>query len=91
MVVSRSAVHRAIAIFVLAPICAAGIIVVLLLIGVSPHLVFLPGHAVKSGLETLGIHAHNRVGVLCTVLFWWGIVVIVGSAVRRLSRRNARL
>ena len=73
--------RTAIAVFVLAPIAAAVLITVLLLAGVSPHLVFLPGHAVKAAF-----HAHNRVGVLATELFWWALIVIIGLAVQRLRR-----
>src|SRR6185503_4803578 len=49
-------VLTAIALFVVAPIGAAVIISVLLLFGVTPHLVFLPGFAVRNAL---GFHTPN--------------------------------
>jgi hypothetical protein len=79
----------AIALLVVAPIGAAVIISVLLLFGVTPHLVFLPGFAVRSKLASLGFHAPNAVGVLTTLAVWWAIIVIVWLAVRRLWRRRA--
>jgi hypothetical protein len=76
----------AIALLVVASIGAAVIISVLLLFGVTPHLVFLPGFAVRSKLAALGFHAPNAVGVLTTLAVWWAIIVIVWLAVRRLWR-----
>jgi predicted membrane metal-binding protein len=52
----------AIALLVVAPIGAV-VISVLLLFGVTPHLVFLPGFAVRAKLSTLGFQAPNAVGV----------------------------
>jgi hypothetical protein len=78
-----------IALFVIAPIGAAVVISVLLLFGVTPHLVFLPGFVVRSKLAALGVHAPNAVGVLVTVAVWWAIIVIVWVAVRRLWRMPA--
>ena len=78
-----------VAFMVLALVLAAVLICALLLFGVDPHLVFLPGHAVKSRLAASGVHAHNRVGVLSTVVFWWGIVAIVWLVLRRILRRAA--
>lgn len=75
----------AIALFVIAPIGAAVIISVLLLFGVTPHLVFLPGFAVRSGL---GFHTPNAVGVLVTLIAWWAIIVIVWVGVRRIWVRT---
>jgi hypothetical protein len=49
MVLGRTT-FRLLAIFVLAPLLAAVLIATLLLFGVEPHLVFLPGHALKSWL-----------------------------------------
>ena len=78
----------AVALLLVAPIGAAVIISVLLLFGVNPHLVFLPGFAVKAKLAALGFHAPNGVGVLVTVAVWWAIIVIVWLAVRRMWRRT---
>jgi hypothetical protein len=87
MVASSPAVLRVVALLIVAPIGAAVVISALLLFGVDPHLVFLPGFFVKSRLEALGIHAPNAVGVLSTVVLWWGIIVLVWLALRRLWRR----
>jgi hypothetical protein len=67
-----------VAILVLAPVAAAAVIALLLLLGVPPHLVFLPGHALMAGLTALGFHVHNRVGVLATVFCWWVLIVLAG-------------
>jgi hypothetical protein len=64
---------------------AAVWIAILLLIGVEPHLVFLPGHALKSAFAAFGIPVHNRVGVLATVFFWWLVLIAVAWLVRRRS------
>lgn len=77
------------ALVLLAPALATVIIAVLLLFGVEPHLVFLPGHFVRSRLEGWGFHPHNRVGVLATVMFWWVIIIVVWVTLRRLWRREA--
>ncbi|HSY48419.1 MAG TPA: hypothetical protein VLC46_06390 [Thermoanaerobaculia bacterium] len=82
------AVLRAVALLVVAPIGAAVIIAAMLLFGVTPHLVFLPGFFVKARLEALGIHAPNAVGVLTTVAVWWAIIVLVWLTLRRLFRRG---
>jgi hypothetical protein len=74
------------ALFAIAPIGAAVVISVLLLFGVKPHLVFLPGFAVRTKLAALGFHAPNAVGVLVTLIAWWVIFVIVWLAVRRVWR-----
>jgi hypothetical protein len=81
-----SRILTAIALLVVAPIGAAVLVSVLLLFGVTPHLVFLPGFAVRSKLAALGFHAPNAVGVLVTVVVWWLIIVVVWLAVRRLWR-----
>lgn len=81
--VRARAVLALVGVFLLAPALAAVMIGVLLLFGVDPHLVFLPGHLVKSGLEVLGIRAPNPVGVLSTVVCWWAIVLAVWLALRR--------
>lgn len=75
-----------IALFVVAPIGAAVIISVLLLFGVTPHLVFLPGFAVR---KALGFHTPNAVGVLVTVAAWWAIIVAIWLAVRGIWRSRA--
>jgi len=82
-------VLTAIALFVVAPIGAAVIISVLLLFGVTPHVVFLPGFAVRAKLAALGVHAPNAVGVLITLIVWWAIIVIVWVVVRRVWRTRA--
>jgi predicted cobalt transporter CbtA len=83
----RSRVPVLFALLVLAPVAAALIIAILLLLGVSPHLVFLPGHELRSVLESCGVHVHNRVGVLMTVLFWWAVLVVVALLLGRWRRR----
>jgi hypothetical protein len=87
MAARSSRVLTLVALFVVAPIGAAVVISVLLLFGVNPHLVFLPGFAVRSKLAALGVHAPNAVGVLVTVAVWWSIIVIVWLAVRRCAGR----
>jgi predicted cobalt transporter CbtA len=80
----------AIALLVVAPIGAAVIVSVLLLFGVTPHLVFLPGFAVRSKLAALGFHAPNAVGVLVTLVVWWAIIVAVWLMARRLGSSMRR-
>jgi len=80
--------YRAIFLLVLAPIGAAVLVGALLLFGVEPHAVFLPGHLVKSGLSAVGIHAPNAVGVLTTVFFWWIPIAAAGLAWDRRRRRK---
>jgi len=77
-----------IALLVLAPALAAVLISALLLFGVDPHLVFLPGHGLRGWLERAGVHASNRAGVLTTVIFWWALIVLVWVALRSLRRRE---
>jgi len=84
-----SPVLRVLALFVVAPIGAAVVISALLLFGVTPHLVFLPGFFVRAKMEALGFHAPNAVCVLTTVVFWWVIIVLVWLAARRVLRRAA--
>jgi hypothetical protein len=72
-----------VALFVVAPIGAAVVISVLLLFGVTPHLVFLPGFFVRTKLAALGVHTPNPVGVLVTLFVWWVMFVIVWIVVRR--------
>jgi hypothetical protein len=78
-----------IALFVVAPVGAAVVISALLLFGVTPHVVFLPGFAVRAKLASLGVHAPNPVGVLVTLFVWWAIIVIVWVMLRRVWRRPA--
>jgi len=73
---------------VVAPIGAAVVISVLLLFGATPHLVFLPGFAVRAKLSALGIQTPNAVGVLVTLFAWWVILVAVWVVVRRVWRRG---
>ena len=82
MVGSRTPL-RLVALLLLAPLLAVVLIAALLLFGVEPHLVFLPGHALKSWLGNLGIHAPNAVGVIATTVVWWAIIVLVWLGLRR--------
>jgi len=75
--------RRTLIVFVIAPAAAAALITLLLLAGIRPHLVFLPGFAVRSIFESAGIHAHNRVGVIATLLFWWAVILMIAIGVRR--------
>ena len=84
MVARSRLVLGAVALLVVAPIGAVVMISVLLLFGVKPQLVFLPGFFVTSQLEALGFHVVNAVGVVSTVVLWWGIIVIVWLVLRRL-------
>ena len=86
MAAGSRVVLSAIAVVLVAPVGAAVLISALLLFGVQPHLVFLPGFVVKSRLEAFGFHVANRVAVVSTVVFWWAIIVSVWLAVRRLWR-----
>jgi hypothetical protein len=91
MVTRDRPIYTAIFLVVLAPLGAAVVIGVLLLFGADPHLVFLPGHLVKSGLASLGFRAPNAVGVLSTVFVWWVLIAALGlSWERRRRRRDAR-
>jgi hypothetical protein len=89
MAVGSPVVLRWVALLVVAPIAAAVIISVLLLFGVEPHLVFLPGFFVKARLEAFGFHVAKPVGVLVTVFFWWVVVVSVWLTLRRQFRNAA--
>ena len=88
MAAGSSVLLRIVALLLVAPIGAAVIIAALLLFGVNPHLVFLPGFFVKVRLEALGFHAPNAVGVLTTVVVWWAIIVSVWLTLRRVLRRS---
>ena len=89
MVIPSNRVLTLVALLVIAPIGAAVLISVLLLFGVTPHLVFLPGFAVRSKLAALGFHAPNAVGVLVTLVAWWLVIVIVWLIVRRMWKKPA--
>lgn len=82
-------IYRVVFLIVLAPVGAAVIVLTLLVLGAEPHLVFIVGHAVKAGLMRLGVHAPNSVGVVSTVFFWWLVIVVIGLAWERVSRRTA--
>jgi len=88
MTVTSDRVLTLVALFVIAPIGAAVVISVLLLFGVTPRVVFLPGFLVRTNLATLGFHAPNAVGVLVTVIAWWVMFVVVWLVVRRVWRRG---
>jgi hypothetical protein len=87
MVAGSRPLFGLVALLVLAPILAVVILSALLLFGVEPRLVFLPGFFVKARLEDLGFHVPNRVGVLTTGVLWWAIVVAIWLALRRFLRR----
>jgi hypothetical protein len=89
MVARDRPIYRAIFLVVLAPIGAAVTVGTLLLLGVEPHTVFLPGHTVKSWLGAIGFHAPNSVGVLSTVFLWWAVIAAAGLAWERRRRRSA--
>ena len=80
---------RAISFVLLTIILAVVIIAVLLLFGVPPRLVFMPGFVVKSWLTSFGVHVPNAVGVLTTVAVFWAIIVGIRFAVARLIRYRA--
>ncbi len=59
---------------------AGVLLMALLLVGVDPHTVFLPGHLLKSWL-----HAPNAVGVIATFIVWWALIAIVWLGMRRIT------
>ena len=63
---------------VLAPVGAVVLVSAMLLLGMKPHSVFAPGWAVKSFLETRGLHPPNAVGVASTVILWWAVIAALG-------------
>lgn len=67
-------------IVLVAPLGAVVMVAALLLFGMHPRSVFAPGWAVKSSLESFGIHAPNAVGVATTVGLWWLLFVAMGLA-----------
>ena len=71
---------------VLAPIAAVVVMSALLLFGVAPPVVFAPGNAVKSLLESGGFHVANRVAVASTAVFWWALIVAIGLVWERRRR-----
>jgi len=86
MVAGSRTVLGLVALLLLAPVLSVVIIATLLLLGVAPHAVFLPGLFLKSRIEAFGYHVPNAVGVVTTVIVWWAIVVTVWLALRRLWR-----
>jgi len=80
---------RSIAFVMLTIILAVVIIGVLLLFGMPPRVVFMPGFAVKSWLTSFGIHIPNAVGVLTTVAVFWVIIVGIRFAIARPIRCRA--
>jgi hypothetical protein len=73
---------------VLAPVLVAVSCGALLLFGVSPRLVFSPGHFVMSILTSLGLHVSNRVGVLATGVVWWAVIVTARLAFARVNAKR---
>ena len=74
-----------IAVFVLAPVLAFVIMTALLLFGVSPQFVFLPGFFLKARF-----HFPNFVAVLSSGIAWWLVVVAVWVALRSALRGTHR-
>lgn len=72
---------RMIAFVALTGVLAVVIIATLLLLGVAPRVVFMPGFAIKSWCEHLGMHVPNRVGVISTVLLLWAAIIGIRFAV----------
>ena len=75
---------------IVAPLGAVVVVAALLLFGMHPRSVFAPGWAVKSFLESHGIHAPNAVGVATTVGLWWLLFVTAGLLWDRRRARRAR-
>lgn len=80
---------RIILFVVLTGILAVVLIAFLLLFGVPPRVVFMPGFFVKSQLASIGFDVPNAVGVLTTVLVFWASVVGAHLSVARLVRHRA--
>jgi hypothetical protein len=72
-----------------APIGAVVVVSALLLFGVHPRVVFAPGWAVMSFLQSFGVRAPNAVGVAGTVGLWWLLFVAGGVAWERLRSGSA--
>jgi formate hydrogenlyase subunit 3/multisubunit Na+/H+ antiporter MnhD subunit len=83
----RAAILKLIAALIVAPIGAAVIIGALLLFGVPPQIVFIPGFFVMRQLEALGFTVANPVGVVSTVVFWWALILMAWSMAHK-SRRS---
>ena len=79
---------RLIAFLVLTGVLAVTLIATLLLLGVTPRLVFAPGFAIKTWCEAHGCPVHTRVGVICTALIFWAAIVAVWLTVTRVLRRK---
>jgi hypothetical protein len=84
----KSATIRAVAFVMLTGVLAVTIIATMLLLGVNPHRVFLPGFLVRSWCERLGFHVPNRVGVLSTVVLYWGAIIAIRFIVANASQRR---
>ena len=65
-------------ILIVAPIATIVLISVLLLFGVHPPIVFAPGNAVRSVLESAGRHLPNAVAVASTAAIYWAAIVAAG-------------
>ena len=77
---------RLLAFLFLTGVLAVVLIATLLLAGVEPRAVFSPGFAVRSWCESLGVHAPKQVGVIATVLVFWGAILLVWMIARRVLR-----
>jgi ABC-type Fe3+ transport system permease subunit len=85
MVVKAGTVRTLVGLFILAPILAAVLIGVLLLFGVDPDAISLPGHFVRERLAGLGWNAPDAV-LVTTAIVWWAAVVLAWLGLRRLIR-----
>lgn len=74
----RSRLYLAVFVFVLAPILTIVLISALLLLHVSPPIVFAPGRALKALIEMGGFHPPNRVAVAGTAFVYWAVIVTIG-------------
>jgi hypothetical protein len=88
MVVTARTMRALVGLFILAPILAAVVICALLLFGVEPHAVFLPGHFVRARLAASGLSVPNAAGVVTTEIVWWAAIVAVWLIVRSVLARG---
>jgi hypothetical protein len=79
----RATILKLAAILVVAPIGAAVIIGALLLFGVRPQIVFMPGFFVMGQLAALGFTVANPVAVVSTAAFWWALILLAWFAAHR--------
>jgi len=77
---------RTIAFVLLTGVLSVVIITVLLLFGVAPRAVVMPGFLIKSWGEGLGMHLPNRVGVVSTVVLLWAAIIAIRFAIARIAR-----